>query len=89
MIHGVIHGDAQLLNAFTHLSFHGPLSVGHHHSNQSARSHSGAHAEPKPGIVPHISSLLLRSEASMARKARLMPEIDLPNTTGFYIIKKK
>jgi len=89
MIHGVIHGDAQLLNAFTHLGFHGPLSVGHHHSNQSARSHSGAHAEPKPGIVPHISSLLLRSEASMARKARLMPEIDLPNITVSDIMKKK
>ena len=41
-VHGMVHGDTQLVDTLSHLRFHGIPAVGHHHSHCRAGHQSGA-----------------------------------------------
>lgn len=54
-VHGMVHGDTQLVDTLPHLRFHGVPAVGHHHPNCRAGHQSGADTDPKSGTHSHIS----------------------------------
>jgi hypothetical protein len=49
VVHGVIHGDTQLVDAATHLCFHGISAAGYHHSCCGTGHQPGAHTDPESG----------------------------------------
>lgn len=55
VVHGVVHGDTQLVDTFTHLRFHGIPAAGRHHPQRGASRQAGAHADPKSGTWFHFS----------------------------------
>ena len=59
VVHGVVHGDTQLVDTSAHLCFHGISAAGHHHPHRGTGHQSGAHTDPKSGTRLHIPSLLL------------------------------
>ena len=58
VVHGVVHGDTQLVDTLTHLRFHGIPAVGRHHPHSGAGHQASAHTDPKSGTCLHNQSLL-------------------------------
>ena len=54
-VHGMVHGDTQLVDTLAHLRFHGIPAVGHHHPDCRAGHQPGADTDPKSGTHSHIS----------------------------------
>ena len=73
VVHGMVHGDTQLVDTLTHLRFHGLPAAGRHHPHGCAGHETGAHTDPKSGTNLHNQVTPFRHGGSMPPENKKHP----------------